>query len=65
MSGEALVRNQSCTTKGHTFDKNDIEDGLWQMFLDDDWNTDDWEHYVNDNAIGYLEDIIFATESEN
>lgn len=21
----------------HTFDKNDIEDGLWQMFLDDDW----------------------------
>lgn len=30
------------------------------MFLDDDW-----EHYVNDNAISYLEDIIFATESEN
>lgn len=51
--------------KGHTFDKNDIEDGLWQLFLDDDWNTDDWEHYVNDNAINYLEDIIFATESEN
>lgn len=51
MSGEALGRNQSCTTKGHTFDKNDIED--------------DWEHYVNDNAINYLEDIIFATESEN
>lgn len=49
MSGEALG--------GHTFDKNDIEDGL---FLDDEW-----EHYVNDNAIGYLEDIIFATESEN
>lgn len=23
------------------------------------------EHYVDDNAIGYLEDIIFATESEN
>lgn len=65
MSGEALGRDQSCTTRGHTFDKNDIEDGLWQMFLDDDWNTDDWEHYVNDNAIGYLEDIIFATESEN
>ena len=21
--------------------------------------------YVNDNAIGYFEDIIFATESEN
>lgn len=31
--------------------KNDIEDGLWQMFLD--------------NAINYLEDIILATESEN
>lgn len=65
MSGEALGRDQSCTTRGHTFDKNDIEDGLWQMFLDDEWNTDDWEHYVNDNAINYLEDIIFATESEN
>lgn len=51
--------------KGHTFDKNDIENGLRQMFLDDDRNTDDWEHYVNDNAISYLEDIIFATESEN
>ena len=50
--------------KGHTFDGNDIEDGLWQMYLDDDWNTDDWEHYVNNNAINYLEDIIFATESE-
>ena len=35
MSGEALGRDQSCTTRGHTFDKNDIED------------------------------IIFATESEN
>lgn len=35
------------------------------MFLDDEWNTDDWEHYVNDNAINYLEDIISATESEN
>lgn len=46
--------------KGHTFDKNDIEDRLWQMFLDGDW-----EHYMNDNAINYLEDIIFATESEN
>lgn len=51
--------------KGHTFDKNDIEEELWRMFLDDDWNTDDWEHYVSDNAINYLEDIIFATESEN
>lgn len=39
--------------------KNDIEDELWQLFLDDDW-----EHYVIDNAINYLEDIIFATESE-
>lgn len=51
--------------KGHTFDKSDIEDGLFQLFLDDDCNTDDWEHYVNDNAINYLEDIILATESEN
>lgn len=39
--------------------KNDVEDGLWQLFLDDDW-----EHCVIDNAINYLEDIIFATESE-
>ena len=31
------------------------EDALWQKFLDDDR-----EHYVNDNAISYLEDIIFA-----
>ena len=51
--------------KGHTFDENDITDGLWQMFLDDDQNTDVWEHFVKDNAINYLEDIIFATEMEN
>lgn len=51
--------------KDYTFDGNDIEDELWQMFLDDDWNTDDWEHYVINNAINYLEDIIFITESEN
>lgn len=40
--------------------KNDIEDGLRQLFLDDD----DWEHHMIDNAINYLEDNIFATESE-
>lgn len=33
MSGEDLGRDQSCTTRGRTFDKNDIEDGLWQLFL--------------------------------
>lgn len=37
---EALGRDQSCTTRGHTFDENDIEDG--------------WEHYANDNAINLL-----------
>ena len=56
MSGEALGRDQSCTTRGTP----SIKMTLWQMFLDGDW-----EHYVNDNAINYLEDIIFATESEN
>lgn len=45
--------------KGHTFNETDIEEGLWQMFLDNDW-----EHYVIANAIKYLEDIVLATESE-
>lgn len=60
MSGEALGRDQSCITRGTPSIKTTLK-----MFLDDDWNTDDWERYVNDNAINYLEDIIFATESEN
>lgn len=53
--------------KGRTFYTDDIHDGLWWNYVEDGGNPDnecDWVAYVIDNAVDYLEDIIFATESE-
>lgn len=50
--------------KGYTFNEIDIEDGLWQNYLEDGDNHDEWVSYVKDNAVNYLEDVINATEGE-
>lgn len=53
--------------KGRTFYDSDIEDALWDNYMEDGGNTDnddEWAAYVSANAVNYLEDVIFATESE-
>lgn len=53
--------------KGRTFYADDIQDVLWDNYVEDGGNTDnddEWVAYVIANAVNYLEDIIFATESE-
>ena len=54
--------------KGHTFYNWDIEDALWDNYVEDGGdpnnNGPEWERYVMDNAVSYLDDIINATESE-
>ena len=53
--------------KGRTFYNCDIQDALWDNYVEDGGNPDndsEWEAYVMDNAVNYLEDIINTTESE-
>lgn len=53
--------------KGHVFNAHDMQDGLWESYIEDGGDPDndnEWQFYVVDNAVNYLEDIIFATESE-
>ena len=53
--------------KGRTFYNSDIEDALWDNYVEDGGNPDndsEWVAYVTDNAVNYLEDVIYATESE-
>ena len=53
--------------KGRTFYADDIQDVLWDNYVEDGGNTDnddEWVAYVSANAVNYLEDVIFATESE-
>ena len=53
--------------KGHTFCNFDIEDGLWENYKEDggDIHSDsEWVAYVMDNAVNYLEDVIYAMESK-
>lgn len=47
--------------KGHTFNGNVIQDSMWDMFLEDHGNpdnNDEWEKFVTNNAINYLETLI-------
>lgn len=47
--------------KGYTFNGNDIQDALWDMFLEDHGNpdnNDEWETFVTNNAIDYLDTLI-------
>lgn len=53
--------------KGRTFCNDDIQDALWDNYVEaggNPDNNDEWEVYVMDNAVNYLEDIIYFTESE-
>lgn len=53
--------------KGQVFYSSDIEDALYENYVEDGGNLDnheEWTSYVKDNAVNYLEDIINATEGE-
>lgn len=53
--------------KGQVFYSSDIEDALYENYVEDGGNLDnhdEWASYVKDNAVNYLEDIINATEGE-
>lgn len=48
--------------KGHHFNGNDIQDAMWERYLEDGGNQDnegDWFNFVVDNAVNYLEDLLF------
>lgn len=48
--------------KGHTFNGNDVQDGLWENYVEDGGNLhneDEWFNFVTDNAVNYLEDLLF------
>lgn len=51
--------------KGYTFHEADILDALWNMYREVSNDFTIWEQFVSANAINYLEDIIFVTESES
>lgn len=47
--------------KGRKFNGNDVQDGLWESYqetLDNINNCAEWEDFVINNAVDYLEDII-------
>lgn len=47
--------------KGHRFNGTDIQDAMWENYVEDGGNIDsheEWESYVMDNAVNYLDDII-------
>lgn len=53
--------------KGRKFYDSDIEDALWDNYVQDGGNTDnddEWVAYASANAVNYLEDVIFAIENE-
>ena len=53
--------------KGHRFNGTDIQDAMWESYLDNGGNPDndgEWVSYAKDNAVNYLEDVINATEGE-
>lgn len=47
--------------KGHRFNGTDIQDAMWEDYLYNGDNSDnygDWIAYIIDNAVNYLDDII-------
>lgn len=53
--------------KGRTFNANDIQDAIWDSFVDETGIIDDgieWENYVRDKASSYLDDIIDLCENQ-
>lgn len=67
LSGAVPKVMHCCITRGRIFNDPDIEGALWDNYLEDGGNPDnhdEWESYVMHNAINYLEDVIYFTESE-
>ena len=67
LSGEVPKVMQLLHYKGRIFNDPDIEGALWDNYLEDGGNPDnhdEWESYVMHNAVNYLEDVIYFTESE-
>lgn len=53
--------------KGHVFSGNDMQDGLWENYqenLETGYTSLEWEEYVRDNAIDYLDDALFFEREE-
>lgn len=53
--------------KGRTLNANAIQDAIWDSFVDETGILDDgieWENYVRDKAISYLDDIIDLCENQ-
>ena len=53
--------------KGHRFSGTDIQDAMWDTYRENGGDPDsdsEWKHYVIDNAVDYLEDLILAMEGE-
>jgi hypothetical protein len=49
--------------KGHSFNANDLQDGLWEVYqeeIENGLSSIEWEEFVIANAIGYLEDLIYS-----
>lgn len=44
--------------KGRKFNGNDVQDGLWESYQETLDNSAEWEDFVINNAVDYLEDII-------
>ena len=40
------------------FNGNDVQDGLWESYQETLDNSAEWEDFVINNAVNYLEDII-------
>ena len=53
--------------KGHVFNANDMQDGLWENYRDDlemGYTALEWEEYVMSNATDYLDDALFFEREE-
>lgn len=52
---------------GHVFNAHDMQDGLWENYQEDletGYTSLEWEEYVRDNAIDYLDDALFFEREE-
>lgn len=67
LSGAVLGMTLSCITRAIGLTGTDIQDAVWESYLDNGGNPDndgDWVAWVIANAVNYLDDIIWLTESE-
>lgn len=67
LSGVVPKVTLCCTTRGHVFSGNDIQDGLWENYQEDletGYTSLEWEEYVRENATDYLDDALFFEREE-